>query len=61
MQFWCKVNSFQQPITRGRRGPTAVFNVDEEVERLGRKITLKDIRDDMCELTFLLLAIVVPF
>ncbi|KAF8375090.1 hypothetical protein PRIPAC_81519 [Pristionchus pacificus] len=37
----------KQPITRGRRGPTAVFNVDEEVERLGRKITLKDIRDDM--------------
>ncbi|GMT36496.1 hypothetical protein PFISCL1PPCAC_27793, partial [Pristionchus fissidentatus] len=37
----------KQPLTRGRRRTTAVYNMEEEVERLGRRVTLKDVLDDM--------------
>ncbi|KAF8354305.1 spat-3, partial [Pristionchus pacificus] len=37
----------KQPLTRGRRCTTAVYDAGEEVERIGRRVTLKDIMDDM--------------
>ncbi|GMR61588.1 hypothetical protein PMAYCL1PPCAC_31783 [Pristionchus mayeri] len=37
----------KQPLSRGRRHTTTMFDVGDEVERLGRRVTLKEIRDDM--------------
>ncbi|GMT07602.1 hypothetical protein PENTCL1PPCAC_29776 [Pristionchus entomophagus] len=37
----------KQPISRARQHPVKIYDVDEEVERLGRRVTIKEIRDDM--------------
>lgn len=37
----------KQPFSRGRLPVTKEYDVAEEAERVGRRVTLKDIRDDM--------------